>query len=571
MYSALAASLLTATLLLTSPACGAAHPRITPPSVKVRNGSYHGILNQHYDQDLFLGMPFAQPPVGDLRFRQPRSLNTTWDGSRSATAYYPECFGYSSDDWVLGNPVSEDCLAINVVRPHGVAEGDKLPVAVWIYGGGWVAGGSQDPRYNLSFIIEQSVQMDKPMIGVSLNYRLQGWGFMYGEEVVKEGDATNAGLHDQRLALHWIQENIAAFGGDPSKVVIWGQSAGAESVGAHLVAYGGRDDGLFRAGIAESGTPVSATAYVTASEWQTHYDAIVSATNCTGTPDTLACLRSVDTWALNDVLNSSIVSNEAYRPVIDGEIIQGSTLTQLREGKFAHVPLLIGSNFDEGTNFAGKFGTINTTAQFRDMVQTWGPNDTVIDTIDALYPDIPAIGIPATLDGRPPPNLQGEYGYQWKRDCAFVGDIQMHALRRTTTQMWAKYDVPAYSYHFNVLVNGQPPEMGATHFQEVAFVFHNIHGLGYETAVAVNPFANETETFFELATMMSRMWVSFVNHLDPNQSGTTRVHWPKYTTEAPRNMVFDVNVTNLAYIEEDYYRAAPIAYLQEQLSTAFGR
>ncbi|KAJ5833744.1 carboxylesterase family protein [Penicillium riverlandense] len=144
---------MTATSLLSSTACGAAHPRVTPPSVKVRNGPYHGILKQHYGQDVFLGMPFAQPPVGDLRFRQPRSLNAIWDGSRSATANYPEC-------WVLGNPFSEDCLAINVVRPHGVAEGDKLPVAVWIYGGGWVAGGSQDPRYNLSFIIEQSVQMD---------------------------------------------------------------------------------------------------------------------------------------------------------------------------------------------------------------------------------------------------------------------------------------------------------------------------------------------------------------------------------------------------------------------------
>jgi carboxylesterase type B len=102
-------------------------------------------------------------------------------------------------------------------------------------------GGTDDRRYNLSFIIDNSVDMGKPMIGISLQYRLSGWGFLGGKEAL-EGGATNLGFRDQRLALHWIQENIDAFGGDPSKVAIWGESAGAQSVGAQFLAYNGTDN-----------------------------------------------------------------------------------------------------------------------------------------------------------------------------------------------------------------------------------------------------------------------------------------------------------------------------------------
>ncbi|KAL3659423.1 hypothetical protein V7S43_015694 [Phytophthora oleae] len=102
-----------------------------PPTVAVKNGSYYGVHQDSYDQELFLGMPYAQPPVGDLRFRIPQSLNSTWSEARNATEYSPECYGYGSDQWVLGNVISEDCLTTNVVRPSGVSEGANLPVGVW--------------------------------------------------------------------------------------------------------------------------------------------------------------------------------------------------------------------------------------------------------------------------------------------------------------------------------------------------------------------------------------------------------------------------------------------------------
>lgn len=134
----------------------------TSPTVKVLNGSYSGVHNPQYDQEFFLGIPFAQPPVRDLRFRQAQPLNTTWSDTRNATEYSPECIGYGSDDWVLGNIVSEDCLTLNVIRPSGAT---NLPVGVWIYGGGQTEGGNRDPRYNLSFIVQQSTYAREPFIG----------------------------------------------------------------------------------------------------------------------------------------------------------------------------------------------------------------------------------------------------------------------------------------------------------------------------------------------------------------------------------------------------------------------
>ena len=145
------------------------------PTVKVLNGTYSGIHSSTYNQDYFLGIPFAQPPLGDLRFRQAQPLNTTFNETRNATEYSPQCMGYGSDQWVLGNIISEDCLTLNVVRPTGA---QNLPVGVWIHGGGNTQGGSRDPRYNLSFIVEQSVYSKAPFIGVSINYRLQAWGYL---------------------------------------------------------------------------------------------------------------------------------------------------------------------------------------------------------------------------------------------------------------------------------------------------------------------------------------------------------------------------------------------------------
>ncbi|KAE8307788.1 Alpha/Beta hydrolase protein [Aspergillus transmontanensis] len=531
------------------------------PTARVLNGTYYGVHNDHYDQDLFLGMPYAQQPVGDLRLRTPQSLNESWTTPRNATEYSPACLGYGQT-----SGASEACLTLNVVRPSGASPSDNLPVSVWIYGGGFTGGSSSDPRYNLTFIVNESVTIGTPMIGVSINYRLHCWGYMWSKEMKEEGIG-NLGFRDQRLALHWIQENIDAFGGDPSQVTIWGESAGGNSVGTQLIAYGGRDDGLFRAAISESGSPSTYIPYQTPEKWQPYYDAVVDAANCSSASDTLQCLRTIPTDILISIFNNSTIipahtltgiEGPQFVQVIDGDFIQESATLQLEQGKFVRVPYLIGGNTDEGTSFAVR--NIDNDEQFREVVSNWGLDNATVDILAALYPDIPQIGIPAIMPGRPPAG----YGKQYKRVAAFQGDVNIHAPRRLATQAWARHDVPVYSYLFNVVNNLYGPYAGANHGAEIPYVFRNAQSLGRGDHQLMKAQS-------QLAILMSRSWVNFVATLDPNPSATSGSIWPRYRLEDPRNVVFDLNVTNLEYVADDFYRAEGIKYISDNLVTLFGR
>lgn len=253
---------------------------------------------------------------------------------------------------------------MNVIRPSSVQKSASLPVAVFIHGGEFVQGSGVDQRYNLSFIVQQSVAIGKPMLGVTINYRLGPWGFLQGDEVSQSGNS-NFGLRDQRLALHWIKENIAAFGGDPKKVTIWGQSAGAASVGLHLTAFDGRDDGLFRYAIMESGgaqfyRPQSLTSY-----YETSYQALTASAGCSTASSPLDCLRNLPYASLNQILNTTQFAG-IWNPQIDGDIIKRYSSQQLADGSFVKVPIIIGANSDEGTIFAS--GGVNDTADFETQV-----------------------------------------------------------------------------------------------------------------------------------------------------------------------------------------------------------
>lgn len=181
-------------------------PTVSAPTVTVRNGTLIGNHSTFYNQDFFLGVPFAQPPVGQLRFSNPASIKKSF-GTIQATQYAPECVGYGPDS--NGQPQSEDCLYLNVIRPSGY-EGQQLPVAVWIHSSAFTDGGTRDARFNLSWIVSEAEQIGKPIIAVSMAYRLSAWGFLASKEVLASGQ-TNLGLKDQRLALHWVQENIAGI------------------------------------------------------------------------------------------------------------------------------------------------------------------------------------------------------------------------------------------------------------------------------------------------------------------------------------------------------------------------
>ncbi|ORY15162.1 Alpha/Beta hydrolase protein [Clohesyomyces aquaticus] len=516
----------------------------TSPTVKVKNGTIEGVHSAEYNQDYFLGVPFAQPPVGPLRFRVPQSINTSWTAPYSAKSYPAACVGYGSDDWPYPS-LSEDCLYLNVVRPSGY-EHSNLPVGFWIHGGGLTQGSSIDQRYNFSAIVQRSVAIGKPIIAVSVNYRLSMWGFPVGDEVVESGNA-NLGFRDQRLGMHWVKENIAAFGGDPSKVTIWGESAGGLSVGMHLTAYGGRDDEIFSGAIMQSGNPIN---YGTFEYNKSALQTAASQLGCGNATSKLDCLRTVPFSTLNGFINSTAGAALRWSPIIDGDFIQGKTSVQLQKGAFVHVPILDGANSDEGTAF-GPSG-VKTSADFAKLLETARQPVTLTSTqatqVLAAYPaDMKSGLVPTAL----PASATTPKGAMNRRSDAYYGDVTMIAPRRKTCQEWSAHSVPAYCYRFNTIPFGLPPYIGVTHFQEVAFVFDNKAGLGYGfPGVSVNPFGGNVTSYFELADTMSAAWVAFIHDGKPQE------YWPVYGGKGGdgMNWVFDANVTGLGFAEKDDWR-----------------
>lgn len=248
------------------------------------------------------------------------------------------------------------------------------------------------------------------------------------------------------------------------------------------------------------------------------------------------------------------------------------------------MPLIIGTNTDEGTAFGSGYGPNGTGVNTDDeWLQTLNltdiaPTSATAAIISALYPNIQALGIPSltTYPSIITPNssVAAEVGAQFRRVAAYFGDIVVVAPRRASNIAWSTYNVPSYAYRFDVTVNGVPPLTGATHFQEVVFVFNNTNGQGY----AVDPFGNLTQSestaFQNLAIQMSRSWVSFITELDPNMNGVDGVNtWPVYNASigggAGMNMVFSVNQSS--YAEPDTFRGEGIAWISEHAKDVYGR
>ncbi|KAG8961648.1 hypothetical protein FRC03_005105 [Tulasnella sp. 419] len=260
----------------------------------------------------FLGIRYAEAP----RYKLPipvTSYGADWiDVSRHGSACPQQPFRIeTSSKWVTGIlkkfidglfekhlPESEDCLNLDIVRPIGTSTGSKLPVVVWIYGGAFLTGYTGLSVYDGKRLVELSQMLGQPMIFVAINYRLGGWGFLDSKDV-RDAGVGNLGLHDQREALRWVQRNIAAFGGDPARVTAWGESAGAISIGFHMLANGGNTEGLFHAAIMQSGAYLPIAPGEGA---QSKYDALVNLVGCQNEQNKLECLRKVPYETLKTVL-----------------------------------------------------------------------------------------------------------------------------------------------------------------------------------------------------------------------------------------------------------------------------
>ncbi|RAH82887.1 alpha/beta-hydrolase [Aspergillus japonicus CBS 114.51] len=530
-----------------------------------------------FSQDLFLGIKYADQPArftpATLKTRYRVSDSDSYTTSTSsddnaqaqtetdiynATQYGNDCPGYGSDETTLvaagWTRLSEDCMNLNVIRPASVgtvgstgekAEGELLPVMVWIFGGGWMQGATSDPRYNMSYILHQGALNNKPVIGVSINYRVAAFGFLDSKEVLESGN-TNLGLRDQRVALRWVKENIRAFGGDPEKITIWGESAGAYSVGAHLVTNDGDNEGLFRAAIMESGNAVGPPWNGT--DWyQPMYDQIVNQTNCTSASDTLQCLREVPFETFYPLAYNGL----EWFGTIDGTFIKEKPQISITAGRFAKVPILHGTNTDEGTSF----GTTGTNTDAECIEQLIASKRWVLDRDQAthllgLYPNISALGCPYGWGNVTWPAR----GYEYKRYESMAGDLCMVAPRRLLGTQMARYEQEVYAYRWDVAALNETSVIGVQHFAEIPFVFAN-------PDQTITPLGSDP-TRLALGNLAARMWTAFVTDLDPNGHGVDGIpQWPRYTpADGPANFVFRLPRTE-SYVEADTYRAEGIEYI----------
>jgi len=306
-----------------------------PATVTIANGTVVGTTDSATNIQRFLGLPYAQPPVGNLRLRQAVPLNASF-GTLQATTLGYSCHGRGPN----GNS-SEDCLTLNIWRPCDAPAG-RLPVLVWLYGGGLSAGSASQPLFDGTNMVRISTEIKKPVLLVSLNYRLAGLGFLSGRQMA-ELDLLNIGMLDQRLAFRWVQDNIAAFGGDPSKVTLFGESAGAVSIYSHMAAYGGRDDGLFRGAILQSGGAFP-LAHPNSTASQAAYDSLISNTNCSslakaGASEQLDCIRKLPIAELRANVGGGTGQS------IDGSFSPTSIQFAFPAGKYLKVAAMVGGKW----------------------------------------------------------------------------------------------------------------------------------------------------------------------------------------------------------------------------------
>ncbi|KAL9097134.1 MAG: hypothetical protein Q9165_000561 [Trypethelium subeluteriae] len=446
----------------------------------------------------YLGLRYAAPPVGDRRWRAPEDP-VSEDGTQDATKFGPICVGTGQ---AFSNATAEDCLYINVFTPSNATATSKLPVWVYIQGGGYAT--NANANYNGTQVVMSS---KNNIVLVNFNYRVGAFGFLASEKVRANG-TLNVGLLDQRKALEWVQKYIelAQFGGDPDHVVIHGASAGAGSIAYQLTAYGGRDDGLFVGAIAES--PFFPT-HRTVAEMEFQFDRFTSNVSCNAnSSDVMTCLRSQDAATLQRAnvvspypgrVNSSLWY---FLPVVDGDFSPDLLYNLLEQGKFVKVPTIVGDDTDEGESFAVNATTNEQFLQFLvDNYPNLSSGD--LEKINASYPLLPPL---------PAHALWFHTASQAYGDSTFTcagNQIAMSVSNYTDRQS-------SWNYHYNVMDNkGAASGNAVPHTAETPAIFGPPNGNCKNSTTTANACSYYTYNMAIVPVVMD-YWISFVRSLDPN-------------------------------------------------------
>ncbi|RKK09559.1 hypothetical protein BFJ65_g16010 [Fusarium oxysporum f. sp. cepae] len=467
-----------------------------------------------------MGVPYALPPTGDLRFRLPVKVPASPDKVIDASEYGPAAPGKG----LLVGPTleqSEDCLTANIFR-KSADKHEKLPVALYIHGGAFNRGSA-----HMHKTASMVANAPEAFVAVTFQYRIGALGFLPSSLSAKEG-VLNLGLKDQILMMEWVQENIAAFGGDPSNVTLFGLSAGAHSIGHHIMHYKEGVAPLFHKAIIESGAPTSRA--VRPYNAPIHEAQFKDFLRAVGVPENLPeneifpYLRQQPEKVITDAQTATFDKYNpslrwAFQPVIDGEVIARPPLETWKSGKWHKVPIMTGFTTNEGSLYVNK--QMSESSQFRHFWAELLPLLTSedLDTIEELYRD------PAKFEDSEYKETRKDMGSQYKRIEAAYAHYAYVAPARQTAEL-ASPSVPVYLYHWAAVstVNN-----GAQHADNMRYEVCD------PKVVAIS------KTQKDLAKTLNHYVTSFITRGDPNAvSGEypQRPKWEAYDPKSPKVLRF---------------------------------
>lgn len=461
----------------------------------------------------YLGIPYAAPPVGDRRWRAPADA-PTWTAARDATRKGPACI--QPTGMLLGTaPTSEDCLTLNVwtssAEPSPSA---RRPVMVFVHGGGFTGGSVAGGDYDGELLARRGV------VVVNFNYRLGQLGYLAHPALAAEnganGVAGNYGFMDQQAALRWVRANIASFGGDPDNITLFGESAGSMAVCLHLIAPDSR--GLFHRAITESGTctvmhmPMrDEDARGTTQSAFSLGRRFAEALGCGAATDVPACLRAktpAEVLAALPSTNELVRFEARFQPNVDRRTIPEAPWDAFHNGRYARVPLMAGTNRDEGTAFT-LTTPITTMDGYRAAVERLVPGH-ADDVLTRLYPPAMFASINAAYT-------------------SFLADAAFICPARDLARQFAANNTPVFLYHFTHETQiGALLRLGVFHSAELPFVFGNFTGL-FRYRDMDGPVVTITQGY----------WTRFARGADPNGEGA--VAWPAYAPATDAHL--DISAT----------------------------
>ncbi len=500
---------------------GTSDAELTQPLVLINDGEIVGRLVDGNIQR-FLGIPYAKPPVGALRWKEPQKPDK-WFYRRDASQFGNRCAQSASNEFLMPGSDNEDCLYLNVWTP-ATRPAKLLPVMVWIHGGGNTNGSASESQIFMATDVLTSGEFlaQRGVVVVTFNYRLGVFGFFAHSGLVNEGSRPgNQGLWDQQFALQWVHDNISRFGGDPGNVTIFGESAGSFDVCLHMASPQSR--WFFHRAISESGG--CTTHHNGLTEGRQQAENLSARVGCTE-GDGLACLRAK---SVSDIL-TAFDKGGSFGPIVDGDFIPDQPRTLYDRGEIARVPYLLGSNSDEGTFFVlGQASTVKDQAGLMAaLIQLFSSDGASI--ITQQYPV-------EEFAGTPNPYLAVL--------ARIYGDATLTCTTDDVAQRASVAGLSVHMYNFDIPleITYSGLYIGAAHGAELGYVFGTSQNFTDEKRI--------------VSDRIQRYWTNFAKTGDPN--GGDLLLWPNFTQSKNVRINFALQSSILNEFRADkcaFWRAA---------------